>query len=136
MPTKSKHPDVPLPDGDSWAFLFERTDRPFPADKGELLSIFRSGTATLAIADCPDKTELIVDAQSSRAYTFAQLQQTATTFGEALKTSWSWRTGDVLAIYAQNDVEYPAVIWGCQWAGGVVTTASAGWFSPSRGCDE
>lgn len=34
MPFKSQFPLVDIPDLDLWTFLFERTDRPFPDDKG------------------------------------------------------------------------------------------------------
>lgn len=34
MPTKSSYPEIPIPDVDLWAFLFERKDKTFPDDKG------------------------------------------------------------------------------------------------------
>lgn len=34
MPTESTYPPFDLPNIDIWALLFERTDRPFPDDKG------------------------------------------------------------------------------------------------------
>jgi 4-coumarate--CoA ligase len=37
MPTKSNYPEVPIPDVDLWAFLFERKDKPFRDDKGILM---------------------------------------------------------------------------------------------------
>ena len=35
MPAESTYPRLEIPNVDLWGFLFERTDRPFPDDKGE-----------------------------------------------------------------------------------------------------
>lgn len=37
--TGSSFPDIHIPDIDIWDLLFERTDRPFPDSKGELLLV-------------------------------------------------------------------------------------------------
>jgi len=37
MPTDSFYPSFEVPDVGIWDFLFERKDRDFPDDKGELL---------------------------------------------------------------------------------------------------
>jgi hypothetical protein len=34
MPTPSPFPTIDIPNVDIWDFLFERTDRPYPDDKG------------------------------------------------------------------------------------------------------
>jgi 4-coumarate--CoA ligase len=34
MPSESTYPNLPIPDVDLWAFLFERKDKPFADDKG------------------------------------------------------------------------------------------------------
>jgi 4-coumarate--CoA ligase len=34
MPTESTYPKLDIPNVDIWAFLFERSDRPYPDDKG------------------------------------------------------------------------------------------------------
>lgn len=39
MPTRSSYQDVDIPDVDLWAFIFDRRDRGFSDDKGELLYI-------------------------------------------------------------------------------------------------
>ena len=131
MPTESSFPPVKLPNGDTWSFLFERTDRPFPDDKrGSSALLSNPGSSRLEPPLIPTRSELFVDAETLRSYTFAQVRQTAEDFGKGLKSSWSWRKGDVLAIYAVNDVDFPPVIWGCQWAGGVVTTANPGTNTP------
>lgn len=35
MPTESTYPSFEVPNKDLWEFLFERTDRPYPDDKGK-----------------------------------------------------------------------------------------------------
>lgn len=67
---------------------------------------------------------LFHDTNSARSYTYQQLRNSAVGFGAALRSAWNWQKGNVLAVFSQNDVDYPAVILGCLWAGGVVTTAS------------
>lgn len=55
------------------------------------------------------------------------MEQTAASFGLGLKDFWGWQKGDVLALFTPNCVDTPAVIWGCHWAGGIVTTANPGY---------
>ena len=64
------------------------------------------------------------DSGASRSYTYAQVRSTAIEFGQGLKDNWDWGKGDVLALYTPNDVDLPAVIWGCHWAGGVISPAN------------
>ena len=37
MPTKSSFPDVEIPDVDLWGLMFDRKDRNFSDDKGDIL---------------------------------------------------------------------------------------------------
>lgn len=104
MPTESLYPRLEIPRVDIWAFLFERNDRPFPDDK----IIYR-------------------DADTDRSYTYAQVKSTAIEFGKGLKSEWEWRKGDVLALFTPNCIDTPAIIWGCHWAGGVVSPANPGY---------
>ncbi|EED21683.1 phenylacetyl-CoA ligase, putative [Talaromyces stipitatus ATCC 10500] len=101
MPVKSPYPDFEIPDVDIWSFLFERKDRAFPDDKN-----------------------LFVDADTQRSYTFAQLRETALSFGHGLKATWDWKKGDVLAIFSPNCVDTPAVMYGVAWTGGVISPAN------------
>ncbi len=64
------------------------------------------------------------DSKTSRAYTYAQVRATAIQFGQGLKDNWDWRKGHVLALYTPNSIDVPSVIWGCHWAGGVVSPAN------------
>ncbi|CAF9940554.1 MAG: hypothetical protein HETSPECPRED_002443 [Heterodermia speciosa] len=104
MPTESTYPPIDVPKVDLWAFLFERNDRPFPDDK----VIYR-------------------DADTDRSYTYAQVKDTAIELGKGLKSVWEWRKGDVLALFTPNCVDTPAVIWGCHWAGGILSPANPGY---------
>ncbi|MCJ1247023.1 hypothetical protein MMC30_004234 [Trapelia coarctata] len=104
MPTASNFPSFEISKQDIYGFLFERTDRPFPDDK----VIYR-------------------DADTLRSYTYAQVKDTAIAFGKGLKSSWEWKKGDVLALYTPNCVDTPALIWGCHWAGGIVSPANPGY---------
>lgn len=108
MPTKSSFPDVEIPDVDLWAFLFERKDRGFSDDQ----VVYRACTG-------------------DRKYTFAEVKQAATTFGEGLRDSWEWEKNDVLNIYAPNDIDVGPIIFGTFFAGGIVSPANPG-YSPDE----
>ena len=69
------------------------------------------------------------DASTGRSYTYAQVRSTAIDFGQGLKDHWDWRKGDVLALYTPNVVARPAVIWGCHWAGGIISPASPAYLA-------
>ncbi|KAJ9657044.1 hypothetical protein H2198_004536 [Neophaeococcomyces mojaviensis] len=104
MPTKSSFPDVHIPDVDMWAFMFMQK-RSFPDSQ----VIYRSAT------------------NPSRAYTFAEVKSLATGFGEGLQNLWDWQKGDVLNIYAPNDVDVGPIIYGVFFAGGIVSPANPGY---------
>ncbi|PMD52282.1 acetyl-CoA synthetase-like protein [Hyaloscypha bicolor E] len=104
MPTESTYPKLAIPDVDLWTFLFERKDRAYP-----------------------DYKVIYVDADTNRSYTYAQVRSTALDFGTGLKSVWEWKKGDVLAIYSPNCIDTPAIIWGTQWAGGILSPANPGY---------
>lgn len=74
---------------------------------------------------------LLIDTDTGRSYTYAQIKQTAIDFGKGLKAAWEWKKGDVLALYTPNNIDVPPVIWGAHWAGAVVTPAN-----PAYGVEE
>ncbi|KAI9882602.1 MAG: hypothetical protein M1823_005649 [Watsoniomyces obsoletus] len=104
MPTESLFPPVDIPNVDIWTFLFERKNREYPDDR----VIYR-------------------DSKTSRAYTYAQVRAASIQFGQGLKDNWDWRKGHVLALYTPNSIDVPSVIWGCHWAGGIVSPANPGY---------
>lgn len=67
------------------------------------------------------------DTISPRAYTYAHIRGSAIGFGQAIRTAWDWQKGEILAIYSPNDVDYATAVFGCHWAGGIVTTANPGY---------
>ena len=67
------------------------------------------------------------DADTLRSYSYNEVKRTTTSFGQGLIDFWGWQEGDVLALFTPNCVDTPAVIWGCHWAGGIVTTANPGY---------
>ncbi|KAL8693524.1 MAG: hypothetical protein Q9218_001649 [Villophora microphyllina] len=104
MPTESTYPAIEIPNVDIWALLFERKDRPFPDDQ-----------------------VIYVDPETHRSYTYAQVRNTAVEFGKGLKSVWEWRKGEVLGLFSPNSIDTPALIWGCHWAGGIVSPANPGY---------
>ncbi|KAL8840440.1 MAG: hypothetical protein Q9170_001316 [Blastenia crenularia] len=104
MPTESTYAPIDIPNIDIWGLVFERKDRQFPDDR-----------------------VIYLDPETSRSYTFAQVRSTAIDFGKGLKSVWEWQKGDVLALFTPNSIDTPAVIWGCQWAGGIVSPANPGY---------
>ena len=119
MPTKSLYPHLDIPATDIWGYLFERKEREYPDDKG----ILRPEPARISTNRY---LVLFVDIDTARSYTFAQLKTVAIAFGYGLKSAWEWKKGDVLALFTPNSIDTPAVVWGCHWAGGIVTTANPG----------
>ncbi|KAH8817340.1 hypothetical protein F5884DRAFT_874332 [Xylogone sp. PMI_703] len=98
MPTKSKYPDVEIPNVDLWDFLFSRTDREFP-----------------------DNKVIFSDIDTSRAYTYQDLRNLSIKFGAGLRAKENWQKGDVLGLFTPNDIDYPVVMWGTHWAGGIAS---------------
>lgn len=68
---------------------------------------------------------------SSRHYTFKAVKDNATAFGEGLCNLWDWQRGDVLNIYAPNDVDIGPVVFGALFAGGIVSPANPA-YSPDE----
>jgi acyl-CoA synthetase (AMP-forming)/AMP-acid ligase II len=61
---------------------------------------------------------------SDRHYTFKDVKQAATAFGEGLCNLWDWQRGDVLNIYAPNDIDVAPIVFGTFFAGGIVSPAN------------
>lgn len=70
---------------------------------------------------------IYLDPDTHRSYTYAQVRNAAIDFGKGLKSVWEWRKADVLALFTPNSIDLPAVIWGCHWAGGIVSPANPGY---------
>ncbi|CZT52097.1 related to 4-coumarate-CoA ligase [Rhynchosporium secalis] len=96
-------PTIEIPKTDVWGALFERTDREFPDDQ-----------------------VIYLNPLTSRQYTYASLLSTTQSLGTYFLSSSSFRLqkGDVLALFAQNCIDTPAVTWAAHYAGGIVSPAN------------
>jgi hypothetical protein len=88
MPTKSSFPDVDIPKVDLWDFMFERKDREFSEDQG-MLSFFP--LQSLLCLHC--FAVIYRSCNSDRHYTFAQVKEAASKFGQGLQQAWNWQKG-------------------------------------------
>lgn len=52
------------------------------------------------------------------------MKQTATDFGRGLIDAWAWQAGDVLTVFAMNDVDVGPCTYGALYAGGVASPAN------------
>ncbi|KAI9796146.1 MAG: hypothetical protein M1833_006484 [Piccolia ochrophora] len=104
MPSESTYPHIDIPNLDIWTFLFERKDREYPGDK-----------------------TIYIDPDTNRSYTYDAVRSTAVEFGKGLKNLWDWQKGEVLALFTPNSIDTPAIIWGCHWAGGIISPANPGY---------
>ncbi|POR34527.1 Putative 4-coumarate--CoA ligase 1 [Tolypocladium paradoxum] len=74
--------------------------------------------------DYPDDHTLLVDGDTKRSYTFAQIRDHSVAFGKGLKHALQWARGDVLAFFSPNSIDTPVVNLGLHWAGGVASPAN------------
>jgi len=74
------------------------------------------------------KTVLFRSADNlSRQYTYKELKQSAIDFGKGLRANFDLKKGDVIGIYAPNDIDTPGVVFGSLWAGAIVSPANPGY---------
>jgi 4-coumarate--CoA ligase len=104
MPVSSQFPPVHLAEIDIFSFLFKRTDRQYP-----------------------DSQIIYQDAATNKSYSYAAVKSMAEDFGKGLKSLLDWKKGDVLAMFAPNSIDTPAITFGTLWAGGVVSPANPGY---------
>ncbi len=64
----------------------------------------------------PDKIALI-DAATSRSFTYAEFHLRASRFAEFLRDEWRVRPGERVALLANNSSDYFEILWGCAKAG-------------------
>ncbi|KAJ9607162.1 hypothetical protein H2200_008234 [Cladophialophora chaetospira] len=107
MPSDSSFPDVEIPNVDLWGLMFEQQ------------------------RDFPDSQVIYRSVDSSRHYTWADVKEAATSFGGGLRNLWDWQKGDVLNIYAPNDIDFSPIVYGVFYAGGIVSPAN-----PAYSADE
>jgi 4-coumarate--CoA ligase len=115
-------PPIDIPKTDIWSAIFDRPSKPFPDSQGKipfpLLSLppaSLTNSSIVVIYQNPD---------TGRNYTFSHLRETTIKFGSGLRAKWNWKKNDVLALFAQNCIDTPAITWGAHWAGGIVSPAN------------
>jgi 4-coumarate--CoA ligase len=81
----------------------------------------------------PDPTgrTWILDAHSSKSYTYEQAKERADDIARALHFERGLREGDSLVVFSPNDIDYGPALWGTFRQGGVVSCAN-----PAYNADE
>jgi acyl-CoA synthetase (AMP-forming)/AMP-acid ligase II len=69
-------------------------------------------------------TAILIDGDTNRSYTFAQIRDLSAAFGRGLRHTFDWQKGDVLAFFAPNHIDTAVVNLGVLWAGGVASPAN------------
>lgn len=72
-------------------------------------------------------SDIFQGAETEKAYSFAEIKRMAQQFGAGLQSQFNWQKGDVLVTFAANSIDWPAVILGTLWAGGVVSPSNPGY---------
>jgi 4-coumarate--CoA ligase len=62
---------------------------------------------------------LFSDSDTNRSYTYKQLREVTTQFSADLQARYDIEKGDVVAVFAPNDVDYPAVFLGTARIGAI-----------------
>lgn len=104
MPAPSTFPPLDIPNVDTLTLLFDRARsvHGFPAD-------------TVILRDYAD---------SSRFYTHEKLRLAVEDFGGGLRATYRIRRGDVVSLFALNDIDTGPVLWGAHYAGAIVAPAT------------
>jgi acyl-CoA synthetase (AMP-forming)/AMP-acid ligase II len=118
-------PPLKLPETDIFSFVFDRQNRTFPDNHSMYSTLAKVNQ--IVISYLFRLAELFQNAETNEAYTYAEIKQSALGFGAGLKSKLKWQKGDVLAMFAGNSIEWPAVVLGALWVGGVVSPANPGY---------
>ncbi|OAG43121.1 hypothetical protein AYO21_02740 [Fonsecaea monophora] len=121
----SPFPLLNLPETDIFSFLFERNDRPFPNEHGEFATLYKAQEKQWPLIF--HTAVIFKDAENERQYSYSQVKQTALSFGRGLRDRFEWQKGDVLVLFAANNVDTPGLILGTLWTGGVISPANPGY---------
>lgn len=73
----------------------------------------------------------ILDAHSSKSYTYEQAKERADDIARALHFERGLREGDSVVVFSPNDIDYGPALWGTFRQGGVVSCAN-----PAYNADE
>ncbi|THV49321.1 hypothetical protein BGAL_0201g00210 [Botrytis galanthina] len=91
--------EIEIPEMDLWSILFEREDKPFSDDQ-------------------------VLYASSTSSHTYSSIKSQTISFGLGLRHHYSFKKGDVLALFSENNIDTPITMWGTHYVGGIVSPAN------------
>ncbi|KAF7894273.1 hypothetical protein EAF00_007787 [Botryotinia globosa] len=91
--------EIEIPEMDLWSILFEREDKPFSDDQ-------------------------VLYASSTSSHTHSSIKSQTISFGLGLCHHYSFKKGDVLALFSENNIDTPITMWGTHYIGGIVSPAN------------
>ncbi|KAF5867820.1 putative phenylacetyl- ligase protein [Botrytis fragariae] len=91
--------EIKIPEMDLWSTLFEREDKPFPDDQ-------------------------VLYTSSISSHTYHSIKSQTISFGLGLRNHYSFKKGDVLALFSENNIDTPITMWGTHYIGGIVSPAN------------
>ncbi|TGO57179.1 hypothetical protein BCON_0068g00090 [Botryotinia convoluta] len=91
--------EIKIPEMDLWGTLFEREDKPFSDDQ-------------------------VLYTSSTSSHTYSSIKSQTISFGLGLRNHYSFKKGDVLALFSENNIDTPITMWGTHYIGGIVSPAN------------
>ncbi|TGO15639.1 hypothetical protein BTUL_0038g00720 [Botrytis tulipae] len=91
--------EIEIPEMDLWSILFEREDKPFSDDQ-------------------------VLYSSSTSSHTYSCIKSQTISFGLGLRHHYSFKKGDVLALFSENNIDTPITMWGTHYIGGIVSPAN------------
>ncbi|TGO47754.1 hypothetical protein BOTNAR_0507g00010 [Botryotinia narcissicola] len=91
--------EIEIPEMDLWSILFEREDKPFSDDQ-------------------------VLYSSSTSSHTYSSIKSQTISFGLGLRHHYSFKKGDVLALFSENNIDTPITMWGTHYIGGIVSPAN------------
>ncbi|KAF7959399.1 hypothetical protein EAE96_001019 [Botrytis aclada] len=91
--------EITIPEMDLWSVLFEREDKPFSDDQ-------------------------VLYTSSTSSHTYSSIKSQTISFGLGLRHHYSFKKGDVLALFSENHIDTPITMWGTHYIGGIVSPAN------------
>ncbi|RVX72393.1 hypothetical protein B0A52_03581 [Exophiala mesophila] len=123
MPSKSTFESLNIPETDLFNFLYNRSDREFPRNKGTV-PFFK------AMHSLSSRVKVVFrDAESEKTRTWEQVFNAAIDFGRGLSTRFGIGVGDVVLLVAENSIDYASLVLGVLWSGATVSTANPNYTS-------
>ncbi|KAF7925427.1 uncharacterized protein EAE97_010508 [Botrytis byssoidea] len=93
------HVEIKIPEMDLWSILFKREDKPFSDDQ-------------------------VLYSSSTSSHTYSSIRSQTISFGLGLRHHYSFKKGDVLTLFSENNIDTPITMWGTHYIGGIVSPAN------------